>query len=81
MSDRLARRLPFGANLVAPDRATLRLWAPAAATVTLELEHAAPLPMQRDAEGVFRCEAACAANSRYRYLLADSLAVPDPASR
>jgi malto-oligosyltrehalose trehalohydrolase len=81
MSARFASRLPFGANLVAPDRAEFSLWAPGAGAVTLELENAAPLPMQRDAEGVFRCETACAANRRYRYRLQNGLAVPDPASR
>ena len=37
--------------------------------------------MTRDAEGWFEAEAACGAGARYRYRLADGLAVPDPASR
>ena len=40
-----------------------------------------PVPMARDADGWFEAEAHCGAGTRYRYRLADGLAVPDPASR
>ena len=37
--------------------------------------------MTRSAEGWFESEARCGAGARYRYRLADGLAVPDPAAR
>ena len=37
--------------------------------------------MTRSTEGWFEADAPCGAGARYRYRLADGLAVPDPASR
>ena len=76
-----ARDLPFGATLIASDRTRFRLWAPAQQAVAVEIEGQ---PAGRDAcaaDGWFETEAACGAGARYRYRLADGLAVPDPASR
>ncbi len=37
--------------------------------------------MQRSDDGWFETEAECGAGTRYRYILADGMAIPDPASR
>jgi maltooligosyltrehalose trehalohydrolase len=73
--------LPFGADLIAPDRTRFRLWAPAQAHVAVAIEGRAPLPMSRDNDGWFEAEAACSAGTRYQYLLQDGRTIPDPASR
>ena len=76
-----ARDLPFGATLVDPDHTRFRLWAPGQLEMAVEVEGLGSVPMTRDVEGWFDAEAACGAGARYRYRLADGLAVPDPASR
>ena len=76
-----ARDLPFGATLVGPDRTRFRLWAPGQSQLAVDIDGVGRLPMTRDGEGWFTAEAACGAGARYRYRLADGLAVPDPASR
>ena len=76
-----ARALPFGATLISPDRTRFRLWAPSQPTVAVEIEGQAPVAMTRSAEGWFESEARCGAGARYRYRLANGLAVPDPAAR
>lgn len=75
------RALPFGATLIAPDRTRFRLWAPSRQQVAVEIEGRAPVAMTRSGEGWFEAEAPCGAGARYRYFLADGLAVPDPAAR
>jgi len=72
---------PPGATLLPNGRARFRLWAPAQRRVQLALEGAAPLPMHARAGGWHELEAGAAAGARYRYLLDDGRAVPDPASR
>jgi malto-oligosyltrehalose trehalohydrolase len=74
-------RLPFGANIVGHERTQFRIWAPAQRTMALAVEGAAPLAMSRSDDGWFEAEAKCAAGVRYRYVLADGTAVPDPAAR
>jgi maltooligosyltrehalose trehalohydrolase len=76
-----ARDLPFGATLIAPDRTRFRLWAPSQRAVTVEIEGQAAVAMTRSPAGWFEASAPCGAGARYRYRLADGLAVPDPASR
>jgi maltooligosyltrehalose trehalohydrolase len=76
-----ARDLPFGATLIAPDLTRFRLWAPSQQQVAVEIEGEAAVAMTRSPEGWFETEAPCGAGARYRYRLADGLAVPDPASR
>ena len=80
------RHLPFGAELIAPDRARFRLWGPSCSAVSLLLDERAPIAMQRDADGWFALDAACVAGTRYRFgvTMAESgetITVPDPASR
>ena len=74
-------RLPFGANVVAGDRTRFRLWAPAQGKVSLAIDGRSPLPMTPADAGWFEAEADCGAGTRYRYILQDGTAVPDPASR
>jgi maltooligosyltrehalose trehalohydrolase len=81
MTPRFAHKLPFGAELVAPDRTRFRLWAPDCRQVSLVIEDEAPLPMEREPDGHFHCEVRCGAGTAYLYQLDDGLRVPDPASR
>ncbi len=73
--------LPFGATLLDPGRTRFRLWAPSCERVSVELADGVALPMRAEAGGWFVAEAACGAGTRYRYRVAEDLAVPDPASR
>ncbi len=74
-------RLSFGANLIAPRRTKFRVWAPTQRTLSVVIEGRLHLPMARRDEGWFEVEADCGAGTRYRYLLEDGTAVPDPAAR
>jgi maltooligosyltrehalose trehalohydrolase len=74
-------RLPFGANVIGPERTQFRIWAPAQPTMAIAVEGAAPLPMSRSDDGWFGAETKCGAGARYRYVLVDGTAVPDPAAR
>jgi maltooligosyltrehalose trehalohydrolase len=85
-----AHEMPFGAALQPDGGTRFRLWAPGAATLTLELLEGggadarvrAAVPMQRGADGWHeRIVDDAGAGTRYRYRLRDGLAVPDPASR
>lgn len=58
-----------------------RLWAPDRKAVTLEIDGAPSVAMQRDGAGWFTATAPASAGTRYRFRLDTDLAVPDPASR
>jgi maltooligosyltrehalose trehalohydrolase len=74
-------RLPFGAEL-RPDGATsFRFWAPSCDSVALELRDGPRQSMEATGEGWFEAQADAPPGTRYRYVLPDGLAVPDPASR
>jgi maltooligosyltrehalose trehalohydrolase len=73
--------LPFGANLIAPDRTHFRIWAPAQRRVSLAIAGRPHLPMTRNADGWFDTEVDCGAGTHYRYVLQDGTPVPDPAAR
>ena len=73
--------LPFGADLVAPDRTRFRIWAPTQRSLALAIEDGPRIAMTGDADGWFEAEARCGPGARYRYVLDDGTAVPDPASR
>jgi maltooligosyltrehalose trehalohydrolase len=75
------RDLPFGARLVDSDRTAFRLFAPAQASVLVEIDNAEAVPMRRSPDGWFEAEVACGAGTRYRYRLGSGEVVPDPASR
>jgi maltooligosyltrehalose trehalohydrolase len=75
-------RLPFGANLIGPHRTKFKIWAPSQSAVAVRVEGAAaPIPMSRADHGWFETEVGCESGARYRYILDDGTAVPDPASR
>jgi maltooligosyltrehalose trehalohydrolase len=74
-------RLPFGANLVGAEQTRFRIWAPGQQELSLAIEGREPLAMTGCAGGWFEATADCGAGTRYRYLLQDGIAVPDPASR
>lgn len=88
MSNRHAFPLSFGANLIAPDKARFRIWAPSARSVSLQLDGKSTHPMLRNEQssaGWFELELSCSAGTHYRYVVqtesANELSVPDPASR
>jgi len=58
-----------------------RLWAPDRDAVTLEIDGAPSVAMDRDGEGWFSATAPAPAGTRYRFRLDKDLAVPDPAAR
>lgn len=81
------RRYPIGAELIGPDQAHFRVWAPKAGRVGLVLEdNAAKNPRQTfrslEAEegGFFSGTANAGAGARYRFCVNNNL-YPDPASR
>ena len=77
-----AHVMPFGAAPLAGGGTLLRLWAPAAERVGLELDGAPPLTMDAIGGGWHELVAPEArAGTRYRFVLPDGTAVPDPASR
>ncbi|GAA3700583.1 malto-oligosyltrehalose trehalohydrolase [Sphingomonas cynarae] len=71
----------WGPELGAGGQTMFRLWAPDRDAVTLEIDGAAALPMERGDGGWFAVAAPAPAGTRYRFRLSDDLAVPDPASR
>jgi malto-oligosyltrehalose trehalohydrolase len=78
-----AHAMPFGAELQADGGVRFRLWAPKLERIELRLhEHGSDLPLQRDPEGWHTLTTRHAApGTRYRFVLPDGAAVPDPASR
>jgi maltooligosyltrehalose trehalohydrolase len=72
---------PFGANLVDGSHTQFRIWAPDQKAIALAIEGRSPMPMTTSGDGWFEFIANCGASTRYRYLLGDGKAVPDPASR
>jgi maltooligosyltrehalose trehalohydrolase len=81
MSRSFVHQLPFGATLVAPDRARFRLFAPAQQRIHVEIDGREPALMRQAGEGWFEAELQCAADARYLYILDDGSRVPDPAAR
>ena len=74
--------MPFGAAVLAGAGVRFRLWAPTAPSVTLQLDHDRRLPLHALAGGWHELvvgDAGC--GTRYAFIMADGLVVPDPASR
>jgi malto-oligosyltrehalose trehalohydrolase/4-alpha-glucanotransferase len=78
-----AHAMPFGADLRADGTVRFRLWAPPHDEIRLAIDGAAELQdMQALGAGWHELVTDLArAGTRYRFLLPDGLAVPDPASR
>ena len=74
-------RMTFGANLIGADRTRFRIWAPAQREISVAVEGAPAAPMARREGGWFEAEVNCGAGARYRYILQDGTAIPDPAAR
>ena len=74
-------RMTFGANLLGADRTRFRIWAPAQREISVAVEGAPAAPMARREGGWFEAEVNCGAGARYRYILQDGTAIPDPAAR
>ena len=75
----MSRPADFGPLLLDQQQVRFRLWAPAQTQVSLAIEGAEPLPMQRSGDW-FEATAECGAGALYRFRLADGTLVPDPAS-
>ncbi|MPY73952.1 MAG: malto-oligosyltrehalose trehalohydrolase [Alphaproteobacteria bacterium] len=78
--------MPFGAQLLSPDKVRFRLWAPKARELRLLVAgrdgEARRLPMMADAQGWREAVVdGAGAGTRYAFLLEDGLQVPDPATR
>ncbi len=75
--------MPFGAEPGPEGGVRFRIWAPARARMTLAIEgRETTLPMTALGDGWHACIVDDAgAGTRYRFLLDDGMAVPDPASR
>jgi malto-oligosyltrehalose trehalohydrolase len=73
---------PHGPQILPEGRVRFRLWAPACPLIMLELSgHTEPLPLTPLPEGWHELIAEASPGARYRFLLPDGRAVPDPASR
>lgn len=76
------RRLPVGADLIAPNLTHFRVWAPARRTVAVVFEGGDSVELSAEGDGYFSGEAPVGAGARYRYRLDDDETLyPDPASR
>lgn len=59
-----------------------RFWSPGSDHIRLNIEGDAPIEMEPDGDGWFRCTVVgVEAGTRYHFSLPDGMAVPDPASR
>lgn len=58
-----------------------RLWAPEQASVSLAIDGREAVTMPRESSGWFALTSAVPPGTRYRFILTDGSAVPDPASR
>lgn len=68
--------------LILPNSILFRLWAPLQPSVVLHLESGERHEMRRSDDGWFQVEIPGAGHgTRYRFVLPDGLAIPDPASR
>lgn len=73
---------PFHGALPHDDQTTFRAWAPAADTLTLELDDGTTLPLSTNGDGLFeQTTDAAGPGTRYRYRLDEDGPFPDPASR
>lgn len=74
-------QLSFGATLIAPGLTRFRIWAPAQQKIFVAIKGRPTVPMSRSDDGWFEAQADCRAGARYRYILQDGTAIPDPAAR
>lgn len=68
--------------VISPSETTFRFWSPKSDRIQLKIEGDAPVEMEPDAEGWFKCDVVgVGARARYSFILPDGMQVPDPASR
>jgi maltooligosyltrehalose trehalohydrolase len=70
----------FGAVPAASSLTRFRLWAPGQSAVSVERRGEEPLPLRKEDHEWWSLEAEAAPGTRYRYILGNGMAVPDPAS-
>src|SRR5690349_6935755 len=70
----------YGATICG-DRTELRLWAPNARSVSVQLNGSATFPMESQAGGVFYADIPARAGDNYAYKLDGQQLLPDPVSR
>jgi maltooligosyltrehalose trehalohydrolase len=81
-NQRIDRRRPVGAELIAPGRTHFRVWAPPRQRVELVIEGGESVELAREGEGYHSGEAAVGAGALYRFRLdGEEMLYPDPASR
>ncbi len=73
--------MSWGPARLRDGRWRFRLWAPAVPAPALEIADREPVAMAPDREGWFAVTVDARPGDRYRFRVADDLAVPDPASR
>ena len=80
---RFLHRMPFGAEVQQDGRVRFRVWAPEASQMLLKLDHReGTLALASSSDGWHELVTSeAAAGSRYRYVLPDGNAAPDPVSR
>jgi maltooligosyltrehalose trehalohydrolase len=71
----------WGPQRVGDERWRFLLWAPDQRQPRLEIEGAEPVAMSPGPDGWFALDTKARGGTRYRFVLDDGLAVPDPASR
>ncbi|QDL94462.1 malto-oligosyltrehalose trehalohydrolase (plasmid) [Paroceanicella profunda] len=71
----------WGPLLTGADTARFRLWAPSSPALALEIAGEGPVAMQPGPDGWFSLDTKAAPGTRYRFVLPDGTAVPDPAAR
>ncbi len=85
MKREIARRFPIGAELISPNEAHFRVWAPKARKLEVVLEKGQgsdSKPLNSEADGYFSGMAEAQAGDRYRFRINDAEKLyPDPASR
>jgi maltooligosyltrehalose trehalohydrolase len=76
----MQRRYPIGAEIISENETHFRVWAPKAKKLTV-VSDCKSYPLAGEAGGYFAGTAHCGANARYKLLIDDGPAFPDPASR
>ncbi|HUR35443.1 MAG TPA: malto-oligosyltrehalose trehalohydrolase [Vicinamibacterales bacterium] len=78
----ISRRLPVGAELIAPGRVQFRVWAPPARSMEVVVNEQAAVQLARDEAGYWSVEADAVAGDLYQFRIDNGeRGYPDPASR
>jgi maltooligosyltrehalose trehalohydrolase len=77
----IGRRYPIGAELLAKNQTSFRVWAPKAQSIDVALGGDGFHALTREADGYFSGVIECGAGTRYKFRVNRGDAFPDPASR